>query len=303
MGKRKNFIMAALLLSVLLSPVKIYGTQVQDTQDSQEEQQARQYLALGENLKEDEKNTVLELMGIAPGDLDSFDVVYVTNEEEHQYLDAYIPKEKIGTRALSSVKITLLKEGEGLSVSTTNINYCTVGMYKNALITAGVKDADIQVVGPFELSGTAALIGTFEAYEKLTGNELNEAVVDAAMNELVLTGELEENLGEDKELLEALIADVKGAIARGELTSYEEIKEAIGKLAKEYKLDLSEKDQERLTELMNKIKDLDIDWKEVAKQTVKIANQVKDVMEESGLLDLLKEFFRKLLELILSWLK
>ena len=303
MGKRKNFIMAALLLSVLLSPVKIYGTQVQDTQDSQEEQQARQYLALGENLKEDEKNTVLELMGIAPGDLDSFDVVYVTNEEEHQYLDAYIPKEKIGTRALSSVKITLLKEGEGLSVSTTNINYCTVGMYKNALITAGVKDADIQVVGPFELSGTAALIGTFEAYEKLTGNELNEAVVDAAMNELVLTGELEENLGEDKELLEALIADVKGAIARGELTSYEEIKEAIGKLAKEYKLDLSEKDQERLTELMNKIKDLDIDWKEVAKQTVKIANQVKDVMEESGLLDLLKEFFQKLLELIISWFK
>ena len=303
MGKRKNFIMAALLLSVLLSPVKIYGTQVQDTQDSQEEQQARQYLALGENLKEDEKNTVLELMGIAPGDLDSFDVVYVTNEEEHQYLDAYIPKEKIGTRALSSVKITLLKEGEGLSVSTTNINYCTVGMYKNALITAGVKDADIQVVGPFELSGTAALIGTFEAYEKLTGNDLNEAVVDAAMNELVLTGELEENLGEDKELLEALIADVKGAIARGELTSYEEIKEAIGKLAKEYKLDLSEKDQERLTELMNKIKDLDIDWKEVAKQTVKIANQVKDVMEESGLLDLLKEFFQKLLELIISWFK
>ena len=303
MGKRKNFIMAALLLSVLLSPVKSYGTQVQDTQDSQEEQQARQYLALGENLKEDEKNTVLELMGIAPEDLDSFDVVYVTNEEEHQYLDAYIPKEKIGTRALSSVKITLLKEGEGLSVSTTNINYCTVGMYKNALITAGVKDADIQVVGPFELSGTAALIGTFEAYEKLTGNELNEAVVDAAMNELVLTGELEENLGEDKELLEALIADVKGAIARGELTSYEEIKEAIGKLAKEYKLDLSEKDQERLTELMNKIKDLDIDWKEVAKQTVKIANQVKDVMEESGLLDLLKEFFQKLLELIISWFK
>lgn len=303
MGKRKNLIMAALLLSVLLSPVKIYGTQVQDTQDSQEEQQARQYLALGENLKEDEKNTVLELMGIAPEDLDSFDVVYVTNEEEHQYLDAYIPKEKIGTRALSSVKITLLKEGEGLSVSTTNINYCTVGMYKNALITAGVKDADIQVVGPFELSGTAALIGTFEAYEKLTGNELNEAVVDAAMNELVLTGELEENLGEDKELLEALIADVKGAIARGELTSYEEIKEAIGKLAKEYKLDLSEKDQERLTELMNKIKDLDIDWKEVAKQTVKIANQVKDVMEESGLLDLLKEFFQKLLELIISWFK
>lgn len=303
MGKRKNLIMAALLLSVLLSPVKIYGTQVQDTQDSQEEQQARQYLALGENLKEDEKNTVLELMGIAPEDLDSFDVVYVTNEEEHQYLDAYIPKEKIGTRALSSVKITLLKEGEGLSVSTTNINYCTVGMYKNALITAGVKDADIQVVGPFELSGTAALIGTFEAYEKLTGNELNEAVVDAAMNELVLTGELEENLGEDKELLEALIADVKGAIARGELTSYEEIKEAIGKLAKEYKLDLSEKDQERLTELMNKIKDLDIDWKEVAKQTVKIANQVKDVMEESGLLVLLKEFFQKLLELIISWFK
>ena len=35
------------------------------------------------------------------------------------------------------------ESGHGINVSTYNINYCTTGMYKNALLTAGVEDADI----------------------------------------------------------------------------------------------------------------------------------------------------------------
>ena len=32
-------------------------------------------------------------------------------------------------------------------------------MYKNALTTAGITDADVKVTAPFEASGTAALTG------------------------------------------------------------------------------------------------------------------------------------------------
>ena len=57
--------------------------------------------------------------------------------------------------------ISLTDKGNGIKVSTYNINYCTAGMYKNALATAGISDANIIVAGPFALSGTAALVGNF----------------------------------------------------------------------------------------------------------------------------------------------
>lgn len=108
--------------------------------------------------------------------------------------------------------VSLADSGNGLKVSTYNINYCTAGMYKNALATAGVEDANVIVAGPFPLSGTAALVGTFEAYEKLTGKELDESVVDAAMDELVTTGDLEQSIDGDSNDVEAMIADLKGRL-------------------------------------------------------------------------------------------
>ena len=92
------------------------------------------YLSLGADLTPDQRATVLGFMGIELTDLDNYDVVYVNNDEEHKYLDSYISKSEIGTRSLSSVLITEDKKGAGLSVSTHNINYCTVGMYKLSLI-------------------------------------------------------------------------------------------------------------------------------------------------------------------------
>ena len=140
------------------------------------------YLSLGADLTPDQRATVLGFMGIELTDLDKYDVVYVNNDEEHRYLDSYISKSEIGTRSLSSVLITEDKKGAGLSVSTHNINYCTVGMYKNALATAGIADAKIIVAGPFPISGTAALVGTLKAYEEMTGKKLDDKVTDAAMD-------------------------------------------------------------------------------------------------------------------------
>ena len=86
------------------------------------------YLALGENLSADQQATVLGLMGIDASNLGDYNVVYIINKEEHQYLDEYLPSEKIGTRALSSVVIVKREKGSGLNISTKNINYCTGGM-------------------------------------------------------------------------------------------------------------------------------------------------------------------------------
>ena len=65
-------------------------------------------------------------------------------------------------------------------------------------LTAGIEDADITVAGPFSISGTAALVGAIKAYETMTGEEIDDENLDAANDELVLTGKLVEDIGDRK---------------------------------------------------------------------------------------------------------
>ena len=190
-----------------------------------------------------------------------------------------------------------------MNISTYHINYCTVGMYKNALATAGITDASIIVAGPFDISGTAALVGTFKAYEELTGETVDESVVDAAMDELVTTGELEESIDGDAEDIEAMISELKGRIARGEIDSTEEIAAAIDEVAKEYDIQISEEDKEKLLELLEKLQGLDLDWDSIADRASQVASDIGAAIEKSGLGDKIRSFFEKLIEAIKSWFK
>ena len=297
---KKSFAVMLALTAALAAahPETVRATESEEVVITQED---KPYLALGADLSAEEQHTVLKLMGIEAGNFDSYDVVYVNNSEEHEYLDAYVPKEKIGTRALSSVFICLEEEGKGVHISTYNINYCTSGMYRNALATAGITDASIIVAGPFEISGTAALVGTFKAYEELTGETLDEGVVDAAMDELVTTGELEQSIDGPPEAVESMITELKGRIARGELETPEQIKDAIGEVAENYGISLSSEDKEKLTALLEKLKGLDLDWESIADQAANIADKIGGALEERGFFDAIRSFFEKIIEAIRSW--
>jgi len=236
-------------------------TVVEDNGDDVEiGQNDKPYLALGADLSEEQKSTVLSIMGIAPEQLGNYDVVYVTNAEEHQYLDAYISSSQIGSKAWSSIVIVEREEGSGLNISTTNINYCTVGMYKNALTTAGVTDADIIIAGPSNISGTAALVGVFKAYQQMTGDAVAENVVDAAVNELVITGQLEDSIeGLTDEEVEEFIAYIKSVIAENDLSDEGEINEVIDEACQKYGVTLSEQERQQIVDLLLKITSLGID--------------------------------------------
>ena len=189
------------------------------------------YLALGADLNETEKSTVLSLLEINEADLSSYQVITVTNADEHKYLDSYLDSSVIGTRALSSVLIEKKDKGNGIKVTTSNITYCTTGMYQNALATAGVTDADVRVAGPFNISGTAALVGAMEAYSNMTGETLKAENADAATEELVTTSDLGEAIG-DKEQAEELVGAVKEAVVSQDLSDPEEIEAVVDDAAK-----------------------------------------------------------------------
>lgn len=257
------------------------------------------YLALGENLTKEQRRKVLDLMGIEEENLSDYDVVYVNNKEEHEYLGSYISSSEIGTKSLSSVVITQAPKGAGLSISAYNINYCTIGMYKNACATAGVENANIIVAAPFSISGTAALVGIFKAYQEMTGEEISNEVIDVAMDELVTTGELNESIDADPQQVEALIADLKNQLES--LDSEADIKEAVLDTARKYNVELSDSDLSKLTQLLQKLKDTDIDWDSIADQASDWADKLKDLdldidIDTDNLWDKICEFFKNLLE-------
>ncbi len=233
------------------------------------------YLALGADLTADQKLAVLASMGISEADLGEYDIVTTTNAEEHDALDKYISPSLIGTKSLSSVLVKPAESGHGVVVTTNNINYCTTNMYRNALITAGVTDADIFVTAPSQISGTAALIGALKAYENMSGKEVSSKALDTSLNELVTTGEIKDAVGNDDQA-EELIAYIKTVIATNDLNTKEEIEAAIRKGMVDKNITLSEDEIAQIVDLMMKVKAMGIDYKVLAEQADDIYAKYKD---------------------------
>ena len=262
------------------------------------------YLALGADLSEEQRSTVLSLMGIDPANLSNYEVVSITNSEEHQYLDSYVEASKIGSKSWSSVVIVERAKGNGLNISTKNINYCTVGMYKNALTTAGITDADIIVAGPKSISGTAALVGIFKAYEKMTGKEVQDNVVDAALNELVITGELEDSIqGLSNQEVEEFIAYIKSLIAEKNLTTESGINDAIDEACKKYDVTLTDEERQKIVDLLLKITSLGIDLSGLVDYASKIYDSFKNGGSSSGVLSAIGQFVGNIFSAIGSFFK
>ncbi|NLG04091.1 MAG: DUF1002 domain-containing protein, partial [Clostridia bacterium] len=247
-----------------VTPAAETQTPVQETSQTPTTQ-GKAYLALGADLTQDQLATVLNLMGIPVTDLGNYNVIYVTNADERQYLNGYIDSAVIGTKSLSSVLVKPAEAGHGVVVSTKNINYCTTDMYRSALVTAGVKDADIVVVGPTSISGTAGLIGALKAYEVMSGTSIPENTIDTAMNELVLTGQISDAVGNDKEA-EELIAYIKAQIAANDLNTKEEIEAVVRQGVVDLNANISEAEIQQIIDLMIKIKELGIDFNVLAEQ-------------------------------------
>lgn len=255
-------------------------------------------ITLGENLTEEQKKLLLTEMK-APDDAQ---IITVSNKEEHQYLGSYISKALIGTRAISSSAITIADAGSGIEVTTKNINWVTDEMYINALITAGVKDADIYVTAPIEVSGTAALTGLIKAYEVSTDTEIPEDVKQAANEEMVQTANLGEEIGTDK--ASALMAKIKEKIAENKPSTDADMEKIIDDAASELNISLTDTQKQTLMDFFNKLKELDINWNQVGDQLQDAKDKFNafiDSEEGQGFLAKVKEFFASLVDAIKSF--
>lgn len=293
---------AVMTLSVTMTA---FADEAQDIQGSITEEEVvvtdkdKPYLALGKDLSADQQATVLDLLGVDADKLDDYDVVYITNDKEHEYLDSYISKDKIGTKSLSSVVVIQGKKGSGVNVTTKNIDYCTTGMYENAMVTAGIEDAEAIVAAPFEISGTAALIGVIEAYSVMTGEEVDEENIDAALNEMVITGEIKDSSGGDEEI-EGMIAYLKEQVVDQDLSD-QELDGVIDDAQEKFNISLTDEEIQQLKDLLAKISKLDLDVNSLKNQAQAIYDKLSSMgfdIDTDELASQAQGFFARLIQAI-----
>ncbi|MBP3970351.1 DUF1002 domain-containing protein [Bacillus sp. WL1] len=257
-------------------------------------------VTLGENLSEQQKQDLLKEMK-APKDAT---IITVSNAEEHKFLEGIVQKAQIGTRAISSSMITYTKPGSGLIVRSKNINSITDAMYTNALITAGVKDAEIQITAPFKVSGTAALTGLMKAYETTSNKAIPEEVKKVANEEMVQTSQLGDKIGEEKAV--QLVAKIKEEIAKEQPQTTEDLRSLIKKIADQLGITLTDEQLDNLVALFDKMKNLNIDWNQVGSQLNKAKEHVSAFLgseEGQSFLDKVKDFFSSIIDFVKSLFK
>lgn len=261
------------------------------------------YIAFGADLKPSEKASVLNIFGLTEAGLADYKTIEVTNKDEHDYLGSYLDASVIGTRALSSVMVVKTEEGSGIFVSTNNVNYCTSGMYCNALITAGLSDAKVTVAAPFNISGTSALVGAMKAYSVITGEDISESTMDTATDELVTTAEVAESIGDNDKVVQ-LVAAAKQKIFEEELSSLDDIRDAVEASAEALKINIKEEDVEKLTTMLKKVSEVDIDVDTIKEQASEIYNKLKDAgidfskVDTKGLAEKVGDFFANIFNAI-----
>lgn len=267
------------------------------------------FVSLGSDLTAEQKDNVLDLLNISVDDLTDDNTVTVTNREEHDYLDSLLDSSVIGSKALSSAKVNAAFKGHGIEVETHNITYLTPDMYKMALATAGVKDADIVVASPSPTSGTAALVGAMKAYARMSGQVIEPQVLKTATAELLESGELAEILG-DPDKAEELISVVKHIIVENELTDPDAIHDVIDNVSGQLGVSLSEEEVQRVTDLMTQISALDLNVDDLVEQARTIYEKAADGgldLSEYGIsYEEMEDILKKspgLIERAINWLK
>lgn len=209
-------------------------------------------VVIAADLNQSEIDTVYKYFDIDRGDVKE---LTVTNADERQYLEGVVSESLIGSRAISCVYIEDLDEGEGLNVSVKNISWCTPDMYMNAMVTAGITDANVKIAAPFEVSGTAALTGIYKAYEDITGENLSEAAKEVGTQELTTTAELADEIGSADST--AIVNELKLILDETSKMSDDELRQKIIDIANEYGVNLTEEQIVKLIDLCRSLEKLD----------------------------------------------
>lgn len=236
---------------------------------------ASKVVTLGADLTDEQKNT---MMNYFKADASQVQVISVTNQDEHDLLGKYIPSEQIGTRTLSCAYVKPTQSG-GIKVRTANLNYVTCNMIATALSTAGVTNCEVVAACPYEVSGTGALTGVMKAYESASGQELDSTKKDLAAKEVVVTGDVAQQVGQDNAT--NIINQAKMQIIGDNIQNADEIYNIVYNIAEQNGVSLSQDEIDTIVSLLQQIAQQNYDIQEMKKTLANIQQNLEQSKAEA----------------------
>lgn len=216
-------------------------------------------VTIGADLSKEQKDMMFKYFGVEENKVN---VIKVTNKEEREYLEGVATEAQIGRKTFSCAYIEETEEGNGINVKIANLNMVDSAMIATTLTTAGIYNCNVVAAAPFEVSGTGALTGILKAFEKVTGEELDEEKKELATEELVATSELAQEL-ESKDSATGIITSVKEEVIASGATSDEDIIKIIKAVAKAYGIELTDDQVKMILDIMKKVAKQKYDYNKI----------------------------------------
>ncbi|MCR2821212.1 DUF1002 domain-containing protein [Lederbergia panacisoli] len=256
----------------------------------------------GETLTTEQKDEVRKLLKV--NDPSKVEEIIVTAKDLARLIDG-----NPNSRMFSSAKITLKEKGNGLVVTRVTPDYITEvteEMYANAMLTAGIENATVEVASPVKVTGHSALVGIYKAYES-RGETLDKDRMEVANEELDLATDLAGKEGLDDEKVSELLTEIKKAIADQNPATKEDVEKIVEEQLNKMKIELSPEDRQLLIDLFEKMRSINIDFGNVKTQLEDISKGIKKKLEnvigDEGFWDSVSNFFKKLFESIANLFK
>lgn len=282
----KSFISKILLFIITFTTISVCQNSTIAKADS------FKVVTLGADLTNEQKSQMLKYFNVTENDAN---ILNITSAEEYEALGNVATSAQLGSKAISCSYVEPTSDG-GLDIKSNNLTWVTIGMIRNALITAGISNAKVVVSAPFKVSGTAALTGVLKGFENSSsGKKIDENKKEAANEEIIVTGDLGETIGQDDAA--NLMNDIKKEVIKQNPNSEKQLNKIIDKSVDKYNYNLSNEDIEKIRSVMNKINDLDLDYKSIKDQLNEVQNSLKDKIsaeEVKGFFATIGNFFSKI---------
>lgn len=266
-----------------------------NNKDSINEKFGLPIVVYGESLTEEQKSKVRNLLDV--NDPSMVKEYIVTAQDLVNFING-----DPSSNMYSSAKITRKDEGHGLVikiVNPENITEATNEMYANALLTAGIEDALVEVASPLKVSGHSALTGIYKAYN-VDGESLDKDRMEVANEELNVATDLADEEGMDQAKVSELLTEIKKAISDQNPATKEDVERIVQEQLDKLNIELSPEDKQMLTNLFEKMRAINIDFGNVTSQLEDIASDIKSKIEEvagnAGFWESVAEFFRNLFQ-------
>lgn len=241
-------------------------------------------VTLGANLNSSQKQEMFKEFGVNPSDVK---VITMNVKEIREQLGLPPISGEVKGNAYSSAFVKIEEPGYGIKVKTNNLTAVTPTMLSNALLTSGVTDADVIATSPFQVTGTSALAGVLQAFEKATGKNIPVENKEVARQELSITNNLANAKNSDGQDIgqngaSAIVNQAKEEVIKDKPKNDKEVGEIVNNITNNYNIQLTPEQEQELVGLMANINALGLDYSSLKGELDNMSNNIQEILKQNG---------------------